>query len=115
MRLLNQQYRGIDRTTDVLSFPQYGPDELKAEVRKRSHVCAPDIQASSDILPIGDLVINLHKAQRQALENRISFDEELRRLLVHGMLHLVGYDHEQGGNAARSMQKISRRLIENLR
>jgi probable rRNA maturation factor len=114
MRLLNLRYRGIDRTTDVLSFPQYGVEELKAEVKKLSHECTSDLRTSSDVLPLGDLVINLHKAKRQAFENRLSVDEELKRLLVHGMLHLVGYDHELGKNAAASMQKKSRELLEKL-
>lgn len=115
MRLLNRQYRGIDRTTDVLSFPQYGPEELKAEVRRLSHKCTSDLQSSSEMLPLGDLVMNLHRAERQALEHNLSFDEEFRRLLVHGMLHLAGYDHEQGSSAARSMQKKSRELLLKLR
>ncbi len=113
MRLLNLRYRGIDRTTDVLSFPQYSAAELKDEVKKLSHIRTSDIQTSYGVLPLGDLVINLHKAQRQALENKLSVDEELKRLLVHGILHLIGYDHELGKNAARSMQKKSRELFEN--
>jgi len=115
MRLLNLRFRGIDRTTDVLSFPQYGAEELKDEVKRLSHVSTSGLRVSSNVLPLGDLVINLHKAQRQALENRLSVDEELKRLLVHGLLHLVGYDHELGKNAARSMQRKSRELFEKLR
>jgi probable rRNA maturation factor len=115
MRLLNRRYRGVDRTTDVLSFPQYHPDELKAEVRRLSYLSASNLQAASDPLLLGDLVINIHKAKRQAVENMISVDEELTRLLVHGLLHLVGYDHEQGKNAARRMRRKSGELFENLR
>ena len=115
MRLLNLQYRGVDRTTDVLSFPLYSAEELKAEVKKLSHICTADIQTSSDVLPLGDIVINLHKAKRQALENSLPFDEELKRLLVHGLLHLLGYDHEQGKHAAGRMQRKSRELFEKLR
>jgi probable rRNA maturation factor len=115
MRMLNRRYRGVDRTTDVLSFPQYRPGELKSEVRRLSYLSASRLQAASGLLLLGDLVINLHKAKRQALENMISTDEELTRLLIHGLLHLVGYDHEQGKHAARRMQRKSRELFENLR
>jgi probable rRNA maturation factor len=113
--MINLRYRGIDRTTDVLSFPQYGAEELKAEVRKHPKPSASGLQTSTDTLLLGDLVINLHKTHRQALESGLSFDEEFARLLVHGVLHLVGYDHEQGGNPARRMQKKSRELLEKLR
>ena len=114
MRLLNHDYRGVDRTTDVLSFPLYNAKELKAEVKKLSHLSTSGLQTLSDILPLGDIVINLHKAKRQALENGLSFDEELKRLLIHGLLHLLGYDHEQGKNAARKMQRRSEELFEEL-
>lgn len=101
MKSLNRQYRGIDRTTDVLSFPQ--EDTF-------SH---NDSGPGSDIL-LGDIVINLHKAKRQAKENGLSFNEELKRLLVHGLLHLLGYDHEKGGYAERKMKEKSKRLLEQL-
>jgi len=114
MRLLNHDYRGVDRTTDVLSFPLYNAKELKAEVKKLSHLSTSGLQTLSDILPLGDIVINLHKAKRQALEGGLSFDEELKRLLIHGLLHLLGYDHEQGKNAARKMQRRSEELFEEL-
>jgi len=116
MRLLNAGYRGVDRTTDVLSFPQYAPDELKAHLKKRSQRPVTDHRASSvNPLPLGDIVINLHKAKQQAFENNLSFEEELRRLLIHGLLHLLGYDHEQGESAARRMHRKSRDLIAQLR
>lgn len=101
MKTLNRQYRGIDRTTDVLSFPQEDLLPLRAS--------APQ----SDIV-LGDIVINLHKAMRQAKENGLSFDEELKRLLIHGLLHLLGYDHEKGGYAERKMKEKAKLLLEQL-
>jgi probable rRNA maturation factor len=124
MRLLNLQYRGVDRTTDVLSFPQMGAEELKsrsAEVFSRLRkplmpgMKPSDVQSSAFSLLLGDIVINLHKAKQQALENRLAFDEELKRLLIHGLLHLLGYDHEQGKHTAGKMQRKSRELFEKLR
>ena len=101
MKSLNRQYRGIDRTTDVLSFPQ------------EDTVSFRDLKPESDIV-LGDIVINLHKAKRQAEENGLSFNEEMKRLLVHGLLHLLGYDHEKGRHAERKMKEKSKRLLEEL-
>jgi probable rRNA maturation factor len=100
MKTLNRQYRGIDRTTDVLSFPQ--EDTF------------PKASGPESDIVLGDIVINLHKAERQAKENGLTFDEELKRLLVHGLLHLLGYDHEKGGHSERKMKERSKRLLEQL-
>jgi len=102
MKTLNRQYRGVDRTTDVLSFPQ-----------EDTFVFNRDLSPESDIV-LGDIVINLHKAERQAKENGLTFHEELKRLLVHGLLHLLGYDHEKGRHAERKMEEKSKRLLEAL-
>ena len=101
MKTLNRQYRGIDKTTDVLSFPQEDTFAFR------------DLSPKADIV-LGDIVINLHKAQRQAKENGLTFQEELKRLLVHGLLHLLGYDHEKGRHAERKMKEKSKRLLEEL-
>ncbi len=74
---LNSQYRGKDAATDVLSFPLVDKDDPVAE----------------DLM-LGDVVISLETAERQALELEVTFQEEVLRLLVHGLLHLLGYDHE---------------------
>jgi probable rRNA maturation factor len=101
MKRLNRQYRGIDRTTDVLSFPQEDTFPFDGQ------------GAGADIV-LGDIVINLHKAERQAKENGLTLNEELKRLLVHGLLHLLGYDHEKSGYAERKMQERSKRLLKQL-
>jgi len=75
MRRINERYRGRDYATDVLSF-SYGSVELDG------------------IVFLGDIVIAPGIAFKQANQNRISPEQEMRRLLVHGILHLVGYDHE---------------------
>lgn len=77
IRRLNRDYRGIDRPTDVLSFPQDGEGATP-----------PDEPA-----PLGDIVISLPYVQRQAREVGISEEEELCRMVVHGILHLAGYEH----------------------
>lgn len=76
MRALNQQYRGKDRTTDVLSFP--------------NAVALPHGAPRH----LGDLVISYDQALRQAQDLTQPIEVELRFLMLHGVLHLLGYDHE---------------------
>lgn len=87
---LNRQYRGQDRPTDVLSFSQ-----LEGEG------AAPP--GSTQVL--GDVVISVDRARAQALEAGIGLEEELMRLLAHGVLHLLGHDHEGSASEARAMRR----------
>jgi probable rRNA maturation factor len=98
MRTLNRQYRGKDRTTDVLSFPLR---EGKF-YRVQHHL-------------LGDIVISVPAAARQAQAAGEALHDEIDRLLVHGFLHLLGYDHERGGVEARRMEARERRLREALK
>lgn len=85
---LNKQYRGKDRPTDVLSFAMNEQCEGEHE---------PEITEGPDNIEIllGDIVISLETAARQAEEYGHSLERELAYLTVHGMLHLLGYDHEE--------------------
>ena len=76
MKQLNEMFRGKDSTTDVLSFP-HEPDPLD-----------PDNKT------LGDIVISAEQAQKQAIENDLPLDIEVKQLILHGLLHLCGYDHE---------------------
>lgn len=78
IRKLNRQYRGIDRVTDVLSFPQF---EDFGDLPEEAELC------------LGDVVICKERAQEQAEEFGHSFQRELLYLFTHSVLHLVGYDH----------------------
>ncbi len=78
IRRLNRDHRGIDRQTDVLSFPQDPASGL-----------------------LGDVVVSLDTAQRQARAGGRPLSDELARLLAHGLLHLVGHDHERPADARR--------------
>lgn len=86
MRELNKFFRGKDSTTDVLSFP-HEPDEFLSE----STAVAGDL-SQADFL--GDIVISAEQAQRQAKENGLTLENEIKQLILHGLLHLCGYDHE---------------------
>lgn len=101
MRELNRLYRGKDRPTDVLAFPQIcGSMDLPGE---------PD--GAEPPVSLGDVVINIHAARRQAAEYGHSLAMEVRRLLVHGFLHLLGYDHENGGAEQRRMKRQERKAL----
>lgn len=77
---LNRQYRGIDRPTDVLSFALNESEE-------------PEVTGGADINVLGDLVISVERAEEQAKDFGHSVKREMAFLTVHGMLHLLGYDH----------------------
>lgn len=102
MRSLNKVHRKKDRTTDVLSFP--AQDNLR---KGKSFDWA-----SPGILPLGDLVISLPQASRQAKEYSVSLEEELVHLFFHGFLHLCGYDHEISLKEEKIMEKEEARLLE---
>jgi len=74
MRELNRSYRQIDRTTDVLSFPQ---------------------SEDPDFTLLGDIVISLDTAKRHSVSYGVSLHEELKKLIIHGILHLLGHDHKK--------------------
>lgn len=84
IRALNRQYRGIDAETDVLSFwSDLGIEEIER------------LRESGDALPLGDIVISVDRAVEQAERFGHPFRRELAYLTVHGVLHLLGYDHER--------------------
>lgn len=88
MRQLNQQFRGINKATDVLSFP-----------------------AEDDESTLGDIAISVDTAAAQAKENGLTFDEEVAQLILHGLLHLSGYDHEtDNGEMNRLELRLRRKL-----
>lgn len=87
IRLLNAQHRGIDRATDVLSFPML---EFAAP---GSPLIQPEDYEADGSLCLGDIVLSLERAAAQAEEYGHTFQREVGFLTVHSMLHLMGYDH----------------------
>ena len=96
IRDLNHQFRGIDRPTDVLSFPQISDDE-------------PEPPGAP---VLGDVAISLETARQQSEDHGLSLKEELTLLLIHGILHLLGYDHEISAQEEERMRKKTRELFE---
>ncbi len=88
VRALNSQFRGIDAPTDVLSFGDDGPE-------------TGFVDASDDPPYLGDVIVSLARAQEQAAEQGHGVWQEVRLLVVHGILHLLGYDHGTAFEQAR--------------
>ena len=84
IRIINKQYRNIDRATDVLSFPMFEKEELEEKIKNNDF-------EHQDVL--GDLIISIEKVKEQAEEYGHSFERELSYMVVHGFYHLMGYDH----------------------
>ena len=94
---LNAEYRGIDRPTDVLSFP------LEEDAVS---------MYGNELIMLGDIVISLERAAEQAKEYGHSFKREVAFLCIHSMLHLLGYDHEQGEVEDEDMRRRQREIIK---
>lgn len=99
IRDLNRRYRRMDKPTDVLSFPQDDPRL---------------IHSGAGPVVLGDVVISVERAESQADEFKVSIGEELDRLLVHGILHLVGYDHIKGGRQAKRMRDREEEVLKSI-
>lgn len=97
MRQLNKQWRKKDRPTDVLSFPFLEDKALIAPIQKQKE--------------LGEVVVNFEQAARQAKERGHSLRHELAVLYVHGVLHLLGYDHGKS-NEARVMKQLEQKIMQ---
>ena len=95
MQELNAHYRHKNCPTDVLSFP--AADNLPSGARL-----------------LGDVIISLDKAAAQAKERRRSLDQEMATLLIHGIVHLLGYDHERSAKEARIMARLEKKIARHL-
>ena len=99
---LNREYRGVDRPTDVLSFPMYSfTDDYMPEEGP-----APVV--------LGDIVISAERAKEQAVEYGHSFQREISFLTVHSVLHLLGYDHEVSEEAENEMFSLQDKIMDKL-
>jgi len=102
IKVLNKEHRNKNKATDVLSFPQYEPREIQGKIRSIK---------DSGGRSLGDLVISEDTLISQAKSFGVSTSVELDRLLVHGILHLCGYDHEKvSRKEAERMRRKERRI-----
>ena len=101
IRTINRDFRGKDKPTDVLSFPMN--DNLRGEDEPLFEMCE-----------IGDIIICSPVMKRQAREFSLTNEEEFFHLLVHGFLHLCGYDHELSDEEEKLMESFEKKLIRNI-
>ena len=98
IRALNKTHRGIDKATNVLSFPAYAPDEPQP----------PGVAA-----PLGDIVLAYETIAREAEAQGKAFTDHLTHLIIHGTLHLLGHDHEED-DEAEAMEALEVRILDGL-
>ena len=101
VRRVNREFRGVDRATDVLSFP-LGENGVY------------DLNPETGCLQLGDIVISMETAVLQAETYGHTLEREIAFLTVHSMLHLLGYDHEQGGLEEMEMRSKEETVLESL-
>ncbi len=127
MQQLNTAFRGISKTTDVLSFPQLGVEEQKRRRKIAKKYGRAEEQKSlkkftsglSDLrtsaLILGDIVVSVPAAETQAEMRGVDFYDEIHRLLIHSVLHLLGCEHEKSSSRARGMRKKEGELLNALK
>ncbi len=93
MKEINRLYRKIDSTTDVLSFPINENKQITSQM-------------------LGDIVISFDKAKSQSVENECTIEEEIAFLYIHGLLHLLGYDHEKSEEDEKEMFELQEQFFE---
>lgn len=103
IHVLNREHRGVDKPTDVLSFPLVDFTGEKEEPAM-----------DEPVVSLGDIVISLEKAAEQAEEYGHSFKREVAFLCVHSMLHLLGYDHETSEEDDADMRRRQRDIMDML-
>jgi probable rRNA maturation factor len=102
VRELNKKYRGKDKTTDVLSFA--------LEADQRSDAAAGFVMPPGEMVHLGEVVVSYPKAAEQAAERNHAVEDELALLVVHGVLHLLGYDHDKPARE-REMRSLEQRVL----
>lgn len=131
MQQLNTAFRGISKTTDVLSFPQISE---KLEVRSKSKRPSAKtrigkLKKSKKIetpftsqfplhtshFLLGDIVVSVPAAETQSEIRGVDFYDEIYRLLIHSVLHLLGYEHEKSSSRVRAMRKKEGELLNALK
>lgn len=105
MRKINKRYRGKNRVTDVLSFPA-----LKFDLTKPFSITTREVRKAEGL---GEIVICPSVVKKNAERLNLDFEQELGRVLVHGLLHLLGYDHEKGEPEAERMREKERGYLKN--
>jgi len=104
---INLEQREVDRPTDVLSFPMF-------DLRPGEHPTEEDADPGTGLVPLGDMVISLERAQAQGEEYGHGTRREVAYLAVHSVLHLLGYDHMDEGPMKAQMRAREEAILEQL-
>jgi probable rRNA maturation factor len=122
IQVLNRDYRGKDKPTDVLSFSQIEDSRIQGFKGSRVQERKRFLLDSLTTLPLapcsyllGDVVISLKTAKRQAKERGHPFNREVIILLTHGILHLIGYDHEGDRKKAVEMRRKEEEILKGVK
>lgn len=105
LQKLNSDYRSKDKATNILSFAGVEPDEIEGAIAFAL--------SGGQAIPLGDLVLSYSVLKAEAVEQSKSMEDHLSHLLVHGMLHLLGYDHESDADG-EVMEDFEREILETL-
>ncbi|MBQ9941120.1 MAG: rRNA maturation RNase YbeY [Clostridia bacterium] len=100
---INRDFRGVDRPTDVLSFPMIEEEEYVG-----------DLDIDKNAVLLGDIIISVEKIEEQAKEYGHSFQRELAYLVIHSTLHLLGYDHVTSESDEKEMTEKQDKIIESI-
>jgi len=107
IREINLEQRGVDRPTDVLSFPMF-------ELSPGEKPAPKDADPETGLVPLGDVVISVERARAQAGEYGHGMERELAYLTVHSVLHLLGYDHMDEGTQKAGMRAREEAILAQL-
>lgn len=99
IKILNKHYRAKDKPTNVLSFPMF--DDIS------------EIPANAGQVPIGDIIIAFETIKREAIEQNKTLPDHFTHMLIHGFLHLLGYDH-MNDKDAKSMESLEIKILKKL-
>lgn len=107
IRDLNKKYRNQDKVTDVLSFPLLDTSLIKnGELSK--------IGLETNLVALGDIILARETIKKDAIQRSKSFIDHLTHLVIHGLLHLIGYDHEKNAKDAKIMEYLEVKLLKEL-
>ena len=113
IRQINRENRNIDRETDVLSFPMLDYENKMVFKECYKDFVFDETFLDGDKLVLGDIVLSLEKALQQSKDYNHSFEREVSYLVVHSVLHLLGYDHDTNENE-KEMFALQEKILANL-
>lgn len=115
IKMLNRQYRGLDEITDVLSFATNSSGDWEGQGNAPPHLKErrPFVLPDGEPHPLGEVIISYQQAARQADNLGHTVEKEISLLIVHGMLHLLSYDHTNSGEETR-MKTMEAKILARL-